>query len=117
MIEILTPVDWTFPVPIKYGPGRISELGSVCRQSGVSRPLIVTDRGSRDLPFVATALAALGEAGVEGALFSEVAPNPTDQDVMAGREVFRSGGHDGVIAIGGGLAHRAAEPRRESQLH
>ena len=93
MTEILAPADWTFPVPIKYGPGRISELGSLCRQSGVSRPLIVTDRGSRDLPFVATAFAALGEVGIEGALFSEVAPNPTDQDVMAGREAFRCQGH------------------------
>ncbi len=78
MTEILAPADWTFPIPIKYGPGRISELGLLYRQSGVARPLVVTDRGSRDLPFVAAAFAALGEIGIEGALFSEVAPNPTD---------------------------------------
>jgi alcohol dehydrogenase class IV len=106
---IIEPADWTFPVPIKYGPGRISELGLLCRQSGVSRPLIVTDRGSRDLPFIAKALAALAEAGIEGALFSEVAPNPRDLDVMAGREIFRAEGHDVVIAIGGGSGMDAAK--------
>jgi alcohol dehydrogenase class IV len=102
MSNILEPADWSFPIPIKYGPGRLGELGPLCRGAGLSRPLIVTDRGSRDLPFIAAALAALAEAGLEGEVFSEVAPNPTDRDVEAGREAFRAGGHDGVIAIGGG---------------
>ncbi len=109
MSEILEPADWTFPVPIKYGPGRIAELGALCRRSRAGRPLIVTDRGSRDLPFIARALASLAEAGIEAALFSEVAPNPTDRDVEAGREAFRAGGHDGVIAIGGGSGMDAAK--------
>ena len=109
MGDILAPADWSFPVPIKYGPGRIGELGSLCRQSGLKRPLVVTDRGSRGLPFVDAARAALNSAGIAADLFSEVAPNPTDQDVMAGREVFRSGSHDGVIAIGGGSGMDAAK--------
>ncbi len=109
MSKIQEPADWSFPIPIKYGPGRISELGLLCHQSGVSRPLIVTDRGSRNLPFITKARAALAEAGIEGALFSEVAPNPTDRDVMAGREIFRAGGHDGVIGIGGGSGMDAAK--------
>lgn len=109
MSDILAPADWSFPVPIKYGPGRIAELGVLYRQSGLERPLVVTDRGSRDLPFVAAACDALDKAGAAPGLFSEVAPNPTDQDVMTGREVFRSGGHDGVIAIGGGSGMDAAK--------
>jgi len=109
MSNILEPADWSFPIPIKYGPGRIGELGALCRGAGLNRPLIVTDRGSRDLPFIAKALAALGEAGLEAALFGEAAPNPTDRDVAAGREAFRAGGHDGVIAIGGGSGMDAAK--------
>lgn len=68
----------------------------------MKRPLIVTDRGSGDLPFVAEALASLSSAGIEGALFNGISPNPTDRDVLAGRDFFRDGEHDGVIAIGGG---------------
>ena len=26
--DLLVPKDWTFPVPIAYGPGRLSEIGS-----------------------------------------------------------------------------------------
>ena len=41
-------------------------------------------------------------AGIESGLFADVSPNPTDADVAAGRQAFRSGDHDGVVAIGGG---------------
>lgn len=108
-MDKLAAADWSFPIPIKYGPGRIRELGLLCERSGIGRPLIVTDRGSRDLPFVDAAFRALGEVGMEGALFSEVAPNPTDQDVLAGREAYRSGRHDGIVALGGGSGMDAAK--------
>ncbi|MGI9333360.1 MAG: iron-containing alcohol dehydrogenase [Gammaproteobacteria bacterium] len=99
---VLEPADWTFPVPIRYGPGRIAELGPLGVRAGMRRPLIVTDRGSGELPFVGEALASLSSAGMEGAVFSGISPNPTDRDVTAGRDFFRDGGHDAVIAIGGG---------------
>ena len=94
--------DWTFPVPIAYGPGRLAELGEICRAQGASNPLIVTDRASRDLPFVQGALDALRGAGLSADVFSEVSPNPTDKDAFAGVAVFRAGGHDAVVALGGG---------------
>ena len=36
------------------------------------------------------------------AIFSEVDPNPSDLNLVAGTEAFRAGGHDGVVAFGGG---------------
>ena len=50
--EILEPQDWSFPVPIAYGPGRVSEIGKSCEELNIKNPLIVTDRGSKDLPFI-----------------------------------------------------------------
>ena len=44
--------DWGFPVPIAYGPGRIAEVGRRCVGLGITNPLIVTDRGSRNLEFI-----------------------------------------------------------------
>jgi alcohol dehydrogenase class IV len=44
--------DWGFPIPIAYGPGRLNEIGEFCRKFKVSNPLIVTDKGSKELPFV-----------------------------------------------------------------
>ena len=50
--DLLVSQDWTFPVPIAYGPGRFSEIGKHCVREDISNPLIVTDRGSKDLPLL-----------------------------------------------------------------
>lgn len=102
MSNLLEPADWTFPVPVTFGPGRIAELGRLCRDASSSQPLLVTDRGSVDLPFIAKAIDSLSALGLDSTVFADVSPNPTDADIAAGREAFRAGNHDGVIAIGGG---------------
>ncbi|MEE4236528.1 MAG: iron-containing alcohol dehydrogenase [Anderseniella sp.] len=102
--DLLAAQDWTFPVPIAYGPGRLSEIGSRCAGLGLGNPLIVTDRGSRGLPFIGELPQRLTRAGLDCAVFSEISPNPRDDEIGAGREAFRAGGHDAIIAIGGGSA-------------
>lgn len=98
----LDAADWTFPVPIVYGPGRIEELPLLAARAGMRRPLLVTDRGSTQLPFIAAMMASLSRAGLDPALFAEISPNPNDHEVEAGRVAFEQSGRDGVIAVGGG---------------
>lgn len=107
--ELLEPQDWTFPVPIAYGPGRLNEIGARCRDMGLCNPLIVTDAGSRSLPFLSQLEAYLVEAGLASGVYSEISPNPRDDEIAAGRDMFRSGRHDAVIAIGGGSAMDGAK--------
>ena len=76
--DILEPQDWTFPIPIAYGPGRLGEIGQHCAALGLRNPLIVTDKGSRDLPFISRLQRGLSDAGVSAGLFSEISPNPRD---------------------------------------
>lgn len=102
--DILAPQDWSFPVPIAYGPGRLAEIGAQCRAIGVSRPLIVTDRGSRGLPFIDSLTSCLADAGMQSGIFSEISPNPRDDEISAGRGMYIDGRHDAIIAIGGGSA-------------
>lgn len=102
--DILEPQDWTFPIHIAYGPGRLGEIGQHCAALGLRNPLIVTDKGSRDLPFISRLQRVLSDAGVSAGLFSEISPNPRDDEIGAGRDKFRSGNHDAIIAIGGGSA-------------
>lgn len=101
-MDILGAADWTFPIPIAYGPGRIAELGQIASAAGMTQPLVVTDRGSAALPFIGQAIDSLRSASLKPGVFAEVAPNPTGTDIDSGCEVFRSGGYDGVVAIGGG---------------
>ena len=102
--EILEPQDWMFPIPIAYGPGRLSEIGQRCAAMGLSNPLIVTDKGSSDLQFISQLYDCLARAGLASGIFSDISPNPRDDEIGAGREAFRSGNHDAIIAIGGGSA-------------
>lgn len=101
-MSLLDAQDWGFPVPIAYGPGRLGEIAALAARAGMSRPLIVTDRGSRELPFIAEATRHLRAGGLACDLYAEISPNPRDDEIAAGRALFRLGGHDGIIAIGGG---------------
>lgn len=101
-MDLLRTADWTFPIPIHYGPGRIAELPDICRRSGMSRPLLVTDRGSRNLPFIGQICRSLADAGFGVGIFADLSPNPTDVEVVAGKNALEQGAHDGVVAVGGG---------------
>ena len=92
--------NWNYPTTIWAGPGRIDELAKACALAGITRPLIVTDEGLIRTPMIRSALAALKDS----ALFGAVRGNPALSHVEAGLKTFRVGGHDGVVAFGGGSA-------------
>ncbi len=96
--------NWSYPTAIKFGCGRIAELAEHCRAAGMSRPLLVTDKALSALPITARALDILDAGGLGRALFDQVDPNPTEANMQAGLDVYRAGGHDGVVAFGGGSA-------------
>jgi len=79
--DMLIAQDWTFPVPIAYGPGRLAEIGAHCINLGISNPLIVTDRGSRDLPFIAQTQTYLKDAGLKSGVFADISPNPRGEEI------------------------------------
>jgi alcohol dehydrogenase len=94
--------NWSYPTAIRFGAGRITEIGKACVAAAIKRPLLVTDRGLASMPITKRTLDLMEEAGLERAIFAEVEPNPTDRNLEAGLKVFRDGSHDGVIAFGGG---------------
>jgi alcohol dehydrogenase class IV len=92
--------NWNYPTTIWAGPGRIAELADACARAGMKRPLIITDEGLIGAPMIKKALAAVKDS----ALFGAVRGNPALSHVEAGLRAYRSGGHDGVVAFGGGSA-------------
>lgn len=94
--------NWSYPTAIKFGPGRIAELAQACAQAGIRKPLLVTDRALAALPVTQSTLDVMEAAGLGRAIFAEVDPNPTEINLAAGVQAYRQGGHDGVIAFGGG---------------
>jgi len=94
--------NWSYPTAIRFGAGRIAELPAACKQAGISTPLLVTDRGLAHVEITARTLDILEQAGLGRAIFAEVDPNPNEINLADGIKAFRDGGHDGVIAFGGG---------------
>ena len=70
--------NWSYPTAIRFGAGRIAELPDACADAGISKPLLVTDRGLADLLITARALDSLEAAGLGRALFADVDPNPNE---------------------------------------
>ena len=107
--EILKSHDWTFPIPIAYGPGRINEISEICQSLSINNPLIVTDKSSQDLPFISQLIDLLNKAGLTSGIFAEISPNPRDDEISVGSSYYKSGDHDAIIAIGGGSAMDGAK--------
>jgi alcohol dehydrogenase class IV len=96
--------SWNYPTPITFGPGTVDQLGAACRGVGMHRPLLVTDQGLAEMDPADQARSALAAAGLAFGEFSDFGGNPNGSDVAAGTDQFRQGGHDGVVALGGGSA-------------
>ena len=94
---------------MRFGAGRIKELPEACRSLGMQRPLLITDPALAALPMVQDTLEICRAAGLPCGLFSDVQGNPVEANVSAGVQAFKDGGHDGVIAFGGGSGLDAAK--------
>ena len=92
--------NWNYPTSVRFGAGRITELADAMKVAGMSNPLFVTDPVLAKLPMTQKAAASLPGATI----FSEIKSNPVEVNVTAGVEAFTRGGHDGVVAFGGGSA-------------
>jgi alcohol dehydrogenase class IV len=95
---------WNFPTRILTGVGRIKDLAETCRTHAIARPLVVTDRGLAASAIVAGIVEGLHKAGLTAKVFSDIKPNPTGFNLAAGVAAYKAGGHDGVVAVGGGSA-------------
>ena len=90
---------------IVHGAGAIARVGELVAELGVTRPMLVTDKG-----VVAAGLADATLAHLEDAvLFDDVRPNPDIELVGRASAVYRESGCDGLVALGGGSSMDTAK--------
>ena len=94
--------NWSYPTAIRFGAGRISEIAEACAAPASRNRLLITDRGLASMDITTKTLDLLEAAGLGRAMFSEVDPNPNEKNCRSGRQALTDGGHDGVVAFGGG---------------
>ncbi|NML42642.1 iron-containing alcohol dehydrogenase [Ramlibacter sp. G-1-2-2] len=98
----MTLASFAFPTAIRFGPGARKEVGPHLRGQGLQRPLVVTDKALAALPVLAEFRSHL--QGLDVAVYSGVAGNPTASQVMAGAAAYQAHRADCVIGFGGGAA-------------
>ena len=94
-------INWNYPTPIWFGPGRIKEIQKACDDLNILNPLIVTDPGILKTNIITKLNNSLKTTAK---IYSEVQGNPTGKNVKDGVYFFNSFQNDGVIAVGGGSA-------------
>lgn len=84
---------------IRFDFGAIQHLAADMAASGITRPLLVTDKGVVAAGLAARIIALLPPGAP---VFDGTPANPTEEAVMAALDAYRAGGCDGIIALGGG---------------
>jgi choline dehydrogenase len=90
---------------IVHGAGAIARVGELVAELGVTRPMLVTDKGVVAAGLADTTLAHLEDA----VLFDDVRPNPDIELVGRASAVYRESGCDGLVALGGGSSMDTAK--------
>ncbi len=92
-----------FPVPVLLtGAGSVRKLAENIRVRGLKTVLVVTDKVLMDLRLPEGLLESLEENGINYIIFDEVQPNPTIENVEAGKKIYKANQCDGIIGFGGG---------------
>ena len=90
------------PATLITGGGSRSQLGSLAKELGGNRVLLVTDPGVIALGLAEEVADILNKSGLVVAIFSDVQADPTEANVAAGVEAARAHQADLIVALGGG---------------
>ncbi|MCC7208928.1 MAG: iron-containing alcohol dehydrogenase [Anaerolineae bacterium] len=105
----MKPFSYFQPTDIRFGSGRIREVGEIVRSFG-ARCLMVTTANTGDLAAIFARIRGILEAaGVAVAHFDGVIPNPTTDCITAGADMAKAFGAQVVLGVGGGSSMDAAK--------
>jgi alcohol dehydrogenase len=95
--------EFGFPSRVIFGIDVITQLGTLVRELGGTRVLVVTDPGIRAAGIVNKAIDSLKKSAMEFFLFDGVKENPSSSDIELGTNFAREkGGIDFIVGLGGG---------------
>ena len=103
------------------GEGSFLSIPTLIKEDNLKKPLIVTDNSLMKLGLINPLIDKFKELDMPFAVFSDVQPNPTCENVMNGYEVYKLEGCDCIVAVGGGspmdtaktIGAKAARPKKD----
>ena len=94
-------MDWSEPELLE-GAGSVLRLPEFIKGKGLTKILVVTDKGLMSLHLLDPMFEKLKEVGIEYVVYDGVQPNPTIPNIEEARELYIKNGCQGIIAFGGG---------------
>ena len=94
--------NWNYPTTMWVGENRINDIAQACNNLGITKPLLVTDKGLAKTEILKKTLSILDNNNLSVELYANVVGNPTGTNVTDGVNYFNKNNCDGVIAFGGG---------------
>ena len=110
-------IQYHFPTVLFFGVDSLNDLTPAIQKKGLKSLLMVTDPGLVQIGLADSVKSTLTSPGVNIDIFDGVHPNPLEEDVINGVEVYRSGKFNGIIALGGGSAMDVAKTIRFMAVH
>ena len=95
-------MQFHFPTCIHFGPGARHLSGSLLRERGFTRPLIITDPVVRALPTFHDFMDQLQQPDLIAVVFEGVQGNPSTHEVTSALGSYHESGCDCILAFGGG---------------
>lgn len=94
-------LDWSEP-QLLTGPGAVKKLPALIKEKGLSKVLVVTDKGLTGLGLLNGLYEELTNEGIGYVVYDGVQPNPTIDNIEEARQMYVDNGCQGIIAFGGG---------------
>lgn len=94
-------LDWSEP-QLLTGPGAVKKLPALIKEKGLSKVLVVTDKGLTGLGLLNGLYEELQKEGIGYVVYDGVQPNPTIDNIEEARQMYVDNGCQGIIAFGGG---------------
>lgn len=85
-----------------HGAGAISAIPDEIKNRGIKKVFVASDPDLIRFGVTAKVTSLLDKAGIEYAIYSDIKPNPTIENVQNGVKAFKAAGAEAIVAIGGG---------------
>jgi alcohol dehydrogenase class IV len=98
----LKPYTYFMPTRVECGNGIAEKTGELIKELGITRILLVTDKGVRAANLLEGIEKSLLSAGLNYEIYDEVEPNPSAQTIYKGTQCLKEHNSEAVLAVGGG---------------
>lgn len=98
----LSTYSFNLNTRIEFGDGMIANVAEFARELGMSKALLVADKGILAAGLTKPVEKALNDGNMPFVIFDGLVANPRDVNALDGAEFAKKEGIDGLIAVGGG---------------